>query len=264
MISPSFHPKKKLPFLALCLVFPVLLSQAASAGQGAYSLSSGIDFSSGKYGGTSRTDITYIPFVGKYETEDWIFKLTVPYIRITGPGNVVPNIGQAVNASSAVRTDAGLGDIVATGSYNLVNSARNGTLIDLTGKVKFGTADKFKGLGSGATDYASEASLYKINGKFSAFGTLGYKVFGQSLGYTLNNVYYGSLGISNKFGDQTNAGLIYDYRQSTSSWSDPQKVWTVFLNRKFNKHWKMQTYLFTGAGNSSPDFGGGAMLTQSF
>jgi hypothetical protein len=236
----------------------------AQADQGRFSLSSGIDYSSGKYGGTTETQVTYIPVTGKYENGDWLYKLTVPYISITGPGNITPNVGQAVYASSAIRTDAGLGDVVASTTYSLVNSARIGTVLDITGKVKFGTADKYKGLGSGANDYATEASLYKIFGGVSAFGTAGYKTFGQSVGYTLNNVFYGSLGISNKLSEQTSAGLIYDYRQPTSSWSDPQKMWTVFMNRKINPKWRMQTYLFTGAGISSPDFGGGAILTDSF
>lgn len=257
VVSKSFAAKAML-FLILPISYPLM------AAQGTYSLTGGIDYSSGKYGGAIATDVTYVPFTGKYESEDWVFKLTVPYISISGPGNVLPNIGQAVNTSNAVRTDAGLGDVVASTSYSLVNSRRSGTIIDLTGKVKFGSADKFKGLGSGANDYAAETSVYKIKDNLSVFGTLGYKTFGQTLGYTLNNVFYGSLGLSKKFGDLSSAGLIYDYRQPTSIWSDPQKMWTVFFNRKISSKWKAQTYLFTGSGNASPDFGGGAMLTRRF
>ncbi|MFA5824879.1 MAG: hypothetical protein WC825_02770, partial [Gallionellaceae bacterium] len=246
--------------LGVALLVLLTLSRSGMTAQGAYSLSSGIDYSSGKYGEPTATEVTYIPFTGKYETDSWILKLTVPYISISGPGNVIANIGQAVNTSNAVRTDAGLGDIVASTNYSLVNSKRSGVIVDITGKVKFGTADKFKGLGSGANDYAGETSIYKIMDSLSVFTTLGYKVFGQSPGYTLDDVFYGSLGISKKMGEQTSTGLIYDYRQATSTWSDPQQIWTVFLNRKINTKWKVQTYLFTGSGNSSPDYGGGAML----
>lgn len=256
--------KNKYYSLGAALLVLLTLSQSGNAAQGAYSLSSGIDYSSGQYGEPAATEVTYIPFTGKYETERWILKLTVPYISISGPGNVIPNIGQAVNASNAVRTDAGLGDIVASTSYSLVNSKRSGTIVDITGKVKFGTADKFKGLGSGANDYAGETSIYKIMNSLSVFTTLGYKVYGQALGYTLNDVFYGSLGISKKIGEQTSTGLIYDYRQATSTWGDPQQIWTVFLNRKINTKWKVQTYIFAGSGNSSPDYGGGAMLIQNF
>lgn len=227
-------------------------------------MTSGLDYSTGKYGGITATDVSYVPITGKYETRDWLFKLTVPYLSITGPGNTTPNIGRAVYASNAVRTDGGLGDVVAVTSYSLVNSPRNNTVIDLTGKIKFGTADKYKGLGSGANDYAGEINAYKIWGRYSAFGSLGYKVFGQSSGYMLNNALYGSIGFNNKFGELTTAGLIYDYREQTSSWGEPQKMWTIFLNRRINPQWKTQSYLFSGSGKSSPDIGGGIMLTETF
>ncbi len=231
---------------------------------GSLSLTSGMDFSSGKYGGTTETSVIYIPVSGKYETENWLFKLTVPYISITGPANTTPNIGQAVYEEDDVRTDSGLGDVVASTSYSLVNSARSGLIIDVTGKVKFGTADKYRGLGSGVNDYYGETSVYKIFGRASAFGTLGYKVYEPAVGYTLDNVFYGSLGISNKLDARSSAGLIYDYRQPTAVWSDPQSMWTIFLNRKISDKWKAQTYFFKGTGTSSPDLGGGALLTQSF
>jgi hypothetical protein len=234
------------------------------AEQGKASFTSGVDISSGTYGGSTTTDTIYIPVIAKYETADWIFKLTVPYIKVTGPGNMTPNIGQAVYANNAVRTDAGLGDVVAGATYSLVNSGRTGTVIDIAGKVKFGTADKYKGLGTGANDYSGELSLYKIVGNRSVFGSAGYKVFGQSAGYTLNNALYGSVGVSNKVGARNSIGLIYDYREATSSWSDPQQMWTAFWNAKIGSNWKVQSYLFKGIGMSSPDMGGGIMVTEVF
>lgn len=137
----------------------------AQAANGSLSLSSGFDFSTGNYGGNTATDVTYLPVVGKYEINPWLFKLTLPYLRITGPANVTPNIGQAVYSSNAVRTDSGMGDVVLAGSYSLINSAAKGLLLDIGSKIKFGTADKYLGLGTGANDYAAELSLYKTNGR---------------------------------------------------------------------------------------------------
>jgi len=238
------------------------ISQMSVAGT--LSMGSGVDYSSGKYGGTSETSVTYIPITGKYETGDWLYKLTVPYVSVTGPANVTPNIGLAVYANKNIRTDAGLGDIVATTSYSLINSRSKNVVVDLTGKIKFGTADKYKGLGSGAIDYAAEVSIYKILARSSIFASLGYKVFGTSQGYTLNNALFGSLGVSQKFGERTSVGLIYDYREPVTIWSDSQEMWTLYLNQKISLKWKAQTYLFSGVGRSSPAVGGGAMLTKKF
>lgn len=252
--------KNKQITISVCLL--MLLNGNSQADT--LSLTSGLDYSTGKYGGTKTTDVTYIPVTAKYATNNWLVKLTVPYISITGPGNTTPNIGQAVYPSNAVRTDSGLGDVITSVSYNLVDHDETGLLIDLTGKIKFGTADKYLGLGSGANDYAAETNIYKLYGANAIFGTVGYKVFGQSPGYALNNAWYGSAGFSYGLGNQANAGLIYDYRNQTSSLSDPQKMWTMFYSKKISPSWKTQTYLFKGAGNSSPDYGGGLMFSRLF
>ena len=39
---------------------------ASAADAGDFSFTTGLDYSSGKYGGTESTDILYIPFIGKY------------------------------------------------------------------------------------------------------------------------------------------------------------------------------------------------------
>ena len=46
-------------------------------------LSTGFDYTSGKYGGATETNIRYVPLIAKYDTGPWALKLTVPYIHIT-------------------------------------------------------------------------------------------------------------------------------------------------------------------------------------
>lgn len=236
-----------------------------AAEQGNFSLTSGLDYSSGKYGGTQSTEILYIPLTGKYEVDRWTFKLTVPYVRITGPGGVTRDTG-VYKASGTTRTTAsGLGDIVAGASYNLYASGvANALLVDLTGKVKFGTADETKGLGTGKTDYSTQVDIYKTVNQFTAFGTLGYKVLGSPAGTQLHNVAYVSLGSSYKFTPQTSGGLILDLREKASATGAPQRELTAFVSHKLDANWKTQAYLVKGFADGSPDWGGGAMLTRAF
>lgn len=243
-----------------------LSGQAASAAEsGDFSLTTGLDYSSGKYGGTQSTDILYIPFTGKYETGPWSFKLTVPYIRITGPGGVVRDIGAFGTARATRTTESGLGDVVAAATYNIYGSkGASPLLIDLTGKVKFGTADENKGLGTGENDYAIQVDLYKTVDKFTGFGTVGYKVLGDPVGVNLDNVFYGSLGGSYKFTQQTSGGLILDLREKASASGAPQRELTAFVSHKIDKAWKTQGYLVQGFADGSPDWGAGAMVTYGF
>jgi hypothetical protein len=54
------------------------------------SLSVGADYSTGKYGSNESTDVYFMPFAATYNTGKFTYKLTIPYIRVTGPGDVIP------------------------------------------------------------------------------------------------------------------------------------------------------------------------------
>jgi len=235
------------------------------AAEPGFSLTTGLDYSTGKYGGTESTDILYIPLIGKYEADKYTLKLTVPYLQITGPGNVVRDVGQVGTASSTTRTrQSGLGDVVAAGTYNMYDGRANGTLVDVTAKIKFGTADDAKGLGTGEKDYSLQAELYKTLGKNTVFGTLGYKVMGSPTGVTLRNVFYGSLGAGHKYSQETSAGLILDLREKASAAGHAQQELTAYVSHKLGRTWKAQAYAVKGFSDGSPDWGAGAMVTAAF
>ncbi|MBX9811417.1 MAG: hypothetical protein K2Y16_07385 [Burkholderiales bacterium] len=254
--------KKTLLYGVIAASAWVTLPVAAEPG---FSLTTGLDYSTGKYGGATSTDILYVPFTGKYEADKYSLKLTVPYLQITGPGNVVRDVGQIRSSTSTTRTtQSGLGDIVAAGTYNMYDGRANGTLVDVTAKIKFGTADDAKGLGTGKNDYALQADLYKTLGKNTVFGTLGYKVMGSPAGVTLNNVFYASLGAGHKYSQETSAGLILDLREKASATGFAQRELTAYVSHKLGKTWKAQAYAVKGFSDGSPDWGAGAMFTAAF
>jgi len=71
---------------ALLAVLAVLPAGVHAEG---WTVSSGIEYSSGKYGDTQKTEMYNVPVTGKYETGLWTFRLSLPLVRVTGPGNVV-------------------------------------------------------------------------------------------------------------------------------------------------------------------------------
>jgi hypothetical protein len=229
-----------------------------------FSLTTGLDYSTGKYGGTESTDMLYIPVTGKYEVDKYTLKLTVPYHQVTGPGNVVRDVGQIGPASTTRTKQSGLGDIVVAGTYDMYGAHANGTFVDVTAKIKFGTADEAKGLGTGKNDYALQADLYKTLGKNTVFGTLGYKVMGSPPGVTLNNVFYASLGAGHQYSQETSAGLILNLQEKAFPTGFPQQELTAYVSRKLGKTWKAQAYAVKGFSNGSPDWGAGAMFSVAF
>lgn len=261
--------QKKAPKITLGIAVTGLFSlctQAAWADeQGKLSLTSGFDYSSGKYGTNEKTDILTIPIIGKYETGLWTLKLTVPYVRITGTGNVLPDIGKVKNSTTTRRTtESGLGDVVAGATYNLYTGSADGLVVDFTGKVKFGTADKDKGLGTGKDDYSGQFDLYKSFGNVTVLGSLGYKVYGDTDAAPLKNVGFGSVGGTYKLTADTSAGIIYDFHPKISQNGSNLSEMTAFVNHKISHDWKAQAYLVKGFADGSPDYGVGALVSYTF
>jgi len=241
---------------------------ATTAGvhSGGFSLTTGVDYSTGKYGGASATDILYVPLTGAYEMDKWLFKLTVPYIMVTGPGNVVRGVGRIkTKAAGPSKTESGLGDVVAGVTRNLIDLAGSGTLVDLTGKIKFGTADAGKALGTGENDYAAQVDLtQRVTAALSAFGTVGYKIVGSPSGAQLGNVFYGEAGATLKISDATRLGAIFHASEAVSPASGAERDITGYLSQQLSERWKLQIYGDHGFANGSPDWGGGAMATFKF
>ena len=75
-----------------------LIAQAAHADDGStIKVSAGFDYSTGKYGTSTTTDITQVPVTFGYDIDRWSFKLAVPYIHVSGADNVIPGIGPVKN-----------------------------------------------------------------------------------------------------------------------------------------------------------------------
>lgn len=259
--------KTKLKITSL-LMYSISLVPISSYAESKLSLTSGVDYSTGKYGQSEATDITYIPLIAKYDTGSTTLKLTVPWVKITGPGDVVGGNTPIVIGSSnrPITTQSGLGDIVFSATQTIAQFGKsNPLLLELTGKVKFATASSSKGLGTGENDYIVTLDAYKsISTAVTIFGDVGYKILGDPSGINLNNVWYGSAGFAYKLSPATSAGMMVDIRQATMNTSQPLRELTVFLTHKFNANYKLQTYLTSGNTDASTDLAGGLMLGWMF
>ncbi len=255
---------------------PEMEDQVPGGVNGRFSLSAGFDYSSGKYGNTTTTDIFEIPVTGKYQSDRVTLMLTVPYISITGPGGVVPGIGRvrqgaasnsvgsgnSNNTQTARTTSSGLGDITASAGYTLYSGDRLD--VDMFGNIKFGTADASKGLGTGENDYSAQFDGYYWLDDTTLFATAGYKVYGSPAGYPLSNVPYGTLGVSQELSDTASAGMMLDAQQSPVPGNANLLDVTVFLSQMTSSSTRLQGYFLKGFSTSSPDYGFGAMVTGYF
>ena len=217
------------------------------------SLSTGIDYSSGTYGSTQSTNITYIPLTLKYEDSLWSLKLTTPYIRVTNP-----------ISNPALQTAQGLGDMVMTGTRNIYQNSSNGIAIDLTGKIKVPTADSSQGLGTGKYDYSAQIDLSKQSSTYITFGSLGYRKMGDPDGINFNNPWFGSIGIGHNLSNTTQWGGIYEAQQNTLDENSAIKDFLTYITHRISATQSIQIYIAKGLSDSSPDWASGLSMTTRF
>jgi hypothetical protein len=247
-----------------CLIMLHSTMSAAQYNDPKITLSVGTEFTSGAYGGDVDIEDTYVPLTAVVDYGNVAFRLTVPYLSVDAPaGTIFDSGGEPLPGSGAMTTESGLGDVVGSATFfDVINNKRLGLAMDLTGKIKFGTADEDKGLGTGENDYTVQADFYKFVDQFTWLGSVGYKFRGDPTGVDLDNVLIASLGGTYKFTPDVNAGLFFDYRESAISSSDAIQELSGFVSRRLNEDWRIQVYALTGFTDSSPDWGAGLQIKR--
>jgi hypothetical protein len=224
-------------------------------------LSTGIEYSSGRYGGQEDIEELYVPLIFNLDTRRIGVSVSVPFLSVRAPTGTVVD-GQAVPGEGDIATESGLGDITAVLSmYDVYYSAPSRVALDITGAVKFGTASYDEGLGTGEADYSLYLDAYRWFDAFTLMGSVGYRWRGDPAGSGLDNVVMASLGGSWAAGKSTRLGMYFDYRESALSGYDNVQELTVIGSTKLGENWYLQLYGFSGFTDSSPDWGGGFMIT---
>ena len=277
--------RDRLLHLSCALALLALGIPAAQAdGSGSFYASTGFDYSSGKYGQPTSTTIWDVPFTAGYSGQDWSFRVTVPWIRVSGPPNVIPGIGVVQNHNPLGRglgrllgtggttpgattsgTASGLGDVTAQATYHLVNDTASQFMLDVSGRVNFGTASANEGLGTGQNDYGAEVDVYKgLGSAWTAFGGVGYTDLGSSAYIQLRNVWSANAGVNYTMDQDDSAGLYFFYQQRPAASGYSRQEATLYYNHRVDTAWTLQGYMLSGFSNGSPDYGFGASAKYAF
>ncbi len=251
-----------LPPLLLVLNAPARAQDSFADAFWQFKASSGFDFSSGDYGAAKATEILYLPVSLQAAKGPWTFKAVVPWIRVSGPALLLD--GAAEGATTGVRSSgaaSGPGDITLSGTYSLESLYAQGLYVDFTARVKMPTASYTKGLGTGAWDEYLQVDVAKSYGDFMPFATFGYRFTGQPSGFALRDVVYGSVGAQYTWNERITTGVAYDIRQSSLRTAVNPQDGTAYVNVRFSDDWAVNVYGVAGFSQSSPNAGGGLVLS---
>lgn len=250
------------PTLARLLAGVLLLTGTLRA---ELTLNSGFDYSTGNYGLPVSTEIITIPFSVSYVANHTTWELSLPYLRINGPGEVVPGIGRFTRRllrSKAV--NQGLGDLTLGVTHQFAAPADQLWSWAAGAEVKFGTADTGKSLGTGKDDFATHVDLSYTAGRFTPFVTLGYRWLGNPAGSDLRNFIFGTVGVNWSCTEQTTLAALVDWAAKNSASGRASVNFTVSVSRALGDKWSAQAYGVLGSSNSSADYGLGFSVSRSF
>lgn len=239
----------------------------ATAEESSFSLGIGAEYTTGDYGGDESVDEFYVPVTATVDFARVALRLTVPFLSVRAPEltTITGPDGQPVVGEGPTTTESGLGDVLASITvFDVLSGGGGDYALDLTGKVKFGTADEDKGLGTGEQDYSLQGDLFRFFDRATLMGTLGYSFRGDPEGYDLDDTFYASVGASYLVTERSRVGAFFDFRDSSVAGSDTLQELSAWMSTRVGEHGNVQFYALAGFGDSSPDWGGGLSFNARF
>jgi hypothetical protein len=239
----------------------------AQAEDSGLSIGAGAEYTTGKYGGETAIEETYVPISLSYDARRMSVRLTVPYLSVQAPqGTFVEGPdGEQIIGEGPVGTEGGIGDVIAALTvYDVLSLADGEFAMDLTGEIKFGTADEKKGLGTGQSDYSVQADAFRFFGRFTAIGSVGYMVRGDPDDIDLEDVFFAAAGATCAVSDRSRLGIFYDYQEASVPGNDAMQDLSATFSSRPGENWWLSGYATAGFSDSSPDWGGGISFSASF
>jgi len=229
-------------------------------------LSTGIDYSSGRYGLPQTTDIVVGLSDIALTAGAFRFSASVPYLNIVGPAYVVVGSGGTpvlINprkgSNSTVRD--GWGDLNLGATFSWQPDNLEGYQFDFTGRTKLATADAGKGLSTGEDDVSLSVDVTRDIGAWSPFVTFGYLVPGSPRAYSLNSAPQFSVGTSVQLSDDFVAMASYDFNGAiSSSLADAQQVFASG-SWLFSERLAFTIYAEAGFTSGAPRVGTGLLVS---
>ena len=236
------------------------------------SISVGTHYLRGDYGEPVKTKMWYLPVTLKYRSNNWMAQLSVPYLKLDGPSNVVGGVREPLSSDGGGEavSEQGLGDVIVKGSYNLLYHAEKQMLIDVLVRWKIPTADEKKALGTGYDDYSLQLDLAKRWGAYSGFASLGYKWRGDgeierevqqargtrelvSQQLSLDDGAYISLGGIWHYHAMRQLGLVWDYREPANADNAAIQEAIIYTKWRLDRQWSVMGYMGRGFTRNSSD-----------
>lgn len=154
------------------------------------------------------------------------------------------------------QTESGLGDVTLAARYYLIDEQDWIPSLNLTGRVKFPTADEDKGLGTGEFDAGFGGEIAKsLTRDLVLYLDGGYTFLGDPQGRDFRNQWNYDVGLGYYLSDDLRASVFYEeYRAVVPGIPNPRDVYAD-MNYRITNAIRVNVGGFVGLSDSAADFG---------
>ncbi len=252
-----------------------------------YAVSLGVEYGTGRYGTDITTDAVAIPLkLYWYPTDRLDLSLEIPYLYQSNSATTPFGMGRFKTSSSqqsggvrmtkrngssafastfdVTRSQSGVGDLVLRGGYIVIQEGKLIPEIRPEVYVKFPTADKNKGLGTGEFDGGAGLTLNKWVGDWNGYFEGVYNFIGKSEDFRLKDFFSYEAGVGYQVTDRFLPAVAVKGATSPGDGSTPP--FEVRIKALYNLTGKLAAdgSLSKGFTDGTADYGAGAELSYNF
>jgi hypothetical protein len=239
------------------------------ASPGRFSLNTQFSVFTGTFGAANNknTTLSYFTETAKYTKQNLgEISLSIPYVVRNGGGVTAD---ETVVSGSAISNSAnGIGDIQLKGRYYLIKETDVIPNIDLTGRIKFPSASRDRGLGTGEFDYGVGPSLYKRFGRYIVLLDQEVVFRQRPHGSTLKSIRYDyDVGLGYAFTSKFSGYFFVEGSSKTDIFETASEAHLELVFSgvyRINQDYGINGYLLSGLTDGSPDFGASMGFTRYF
>jgi hypothetical protein len=221
---------------------------------------SSFTYQTGDFGSDKRTHNVYIPFTVIGYLNKFALAGTLPYIYQKSDPRIAAVAGrpqQIRNASGPMRSDSGLGDLLAKGGYHILEEETYFANLWAIAQIKFPTAKDDEGLGTGEFDETLGVETSKsLDETWKVFLDFYYTFIGDPSGTDLNNQATFDIGLRHRVNDRTTLSVAYDDLSNlVDGQANPRDLILGIKHKTSDEAISFTGNINIGLSNGSPDFG---------
>lgn len=262
-----FHQVRK---IALLVALSSMAFAASAYADTRVSFASGVNYSSGDFGGEEDTEVISVPVRARLTTGNWSFRVSASYLTITGPADITDisedggdgdGGGSSDGTTTRIGTVRGIGDTTLAVDYRFRDLGGSDAYIELGARARLPTGDDEKGLGSGTTDYTALTEVGMSSSRGGAHVIIGRRFRGDRTGVDRQDGWQAEIGGWLPAGDHTNIGAFASWREPSIEGNEEASEAGAYVSRRISENLRIAISASAGLSDASPDYSTGIRFT---